>query len=184
MSDEARENDHDDEPAEAVVDDVAAVLRDRFGGVFRESCGQPVVYLDRSQLAAAATALRDDERFTMLIDVTAVDHLTNRDRPLPDGVEGERFELVVNFLSHVRNRRIRVICQVPETDPTVASLTPIYAGANLPEREVYDLFGITFEGHPDHTRILMPDEWEGHPLRKDFAPARVPVTFKGDPSPR
>ena len=185
MPDDASENDHDDQATSPVVsDEVAAVLCDRFGGVFRESCGQTVVYLDRAQLASAATALRDDERFTMLIDVTAVDHLTNRDRPLPDGVEGERFELVVNFLSHVRNRRVRVICQVPETDPSVASLTPIYPGANLPEREVYDLFGITFDGHPDQTRILMPDEWEGHPLRKDFAPARVPVTFKGDPSPR
>jgi NADH-quinone oxidoreductase subunit C len=182
MSDEARENDHDGAPV--IADEVAAALCERFGGRYRESCGQPVVYLDRAQLASAAAALRDDERFTMLIDVTAVDHLTNRDRPLPDGVEGERFELVVSFLSHVRNRRIRVICQVPEADPTVASLTPIYPGANLPEREVYDLFGITFDGHPDHTRILMPDEWEGHPLRKDFAAARVPVTFKGDPSPR
>ena len=96
----------------------------------------------------------------------------------------ERFEVVANYLSHTRNRRIRVICQLPEADPTVPSLTPVYPGANFPERETYDLFGITFDGHPDLTRILMPDDWEGHPLRKDFPPARVPVTFKGDPSPR
>ncbi len=183
MSDEVREHDHEG-TADAISDPVAAVLVERFGGVFRDSCGQAVVYLDRAQLAPAVTALRDDERFTMLVDVTAVDHLTNSTRPLPDGVVGERFELVVNLLSHVRNHRVRIICQVPESDPTVASLTPIYGGANLPEREVYDLFGIHFDGHPDHTRILMPDEWDGHPLRKDFAAARVPVTFKGDPSPR
>lgn len=186
MSDEARESDHDDDaPAAPVIDDeVAAVLCERFGGVFQRSCGQPVVHLDRAQLRPAVQALRDDERFSMLVDVTAVDHLTNGARTLPDGVAAERFELVVNLLSHVRNRRIRIICQVPESDPHVASLTPVFGGANLPEREVYDLFGIHFADHPDHTRVLMPDEWEGHPLRKDFAPARVPVTFKGDPSPR
>ena len=77
-----------------------------------------------------------------------------------------------------------MICEVPADDPTVPSLTPVYPGANFPERETYDLFGISFDGHPDLTRILMPDDWDGHPLRKDFPPARVPVTFKGDPSPR
>jgi len=89
---------------------------------------------------------------------------------------------VANFLSHPRNRRIRAICQVPERDPKVASLVELYPGVNFGEREVYDLFGIVFEGHPDLTRILMPDDWEGFPLRKDDAPARVPVTFKEDPS--
>jgi len=77
-----------------------------------------------------------------------------------------------------------VITQVPADDTTVASLVDLYPGLDFPEREVYDLLGITFEGHPDLTRILLPDEWTDHPLRKDDAPARVPVTFKGDPSPR
>ncbi len=88
------------------------------------------------------------------------------------------------ILSHTRNRRVRVICQVPENDPTVPSVTASYPGANFPERETYDMFGITFDGHPELTRILMPDDWRGFPLRKDDAPARVPVTFKGDPQPR
>ena len=70
---------------------------------------------------------------------------------------------------------------VPADDPTVPSLCTVYPGVNFPEREVYDLFGITFEGHPDMTRILMPDDWEGHPLRKDFSVGSVPVRFKESP---
>ena len=103
---------------------------------------------------------------------------------MPPGVTAERFEVVANFLSHPRNRRIRVIAQLPADDPTIASITDLYPGVNFAERETYDLFGVEFAGHPDLTRILMPDDWLGHPLRKDDAPARVPVTFKGDPSPR
>lgn len=192
MADEtAREADHEPEeigeaaqPAQ-ISDEVGAAIVARFpGSVFVESHGQPVVYVDRSSMADVARMLRDEEQFTMLVDTVAVDHLLDGSRPVVAGVTAERFEVVVNFLSHTRNRRIRIISEVPATDPTVPSLTPIYAGANFPERESYDLFGITFEGHPDLTRILMPDDWHGHPLRKDDAAARVPVTFKGDPSPR
>jgi len=93
-------------------------------------------------------------------------------------------EIVANFLSHPRNRRIRLIAQVPADDTTIASITPIYPGVDFAERETFDLYGIDFPGHPELTRILMPDDWVGHPLRKDDAPARVPVTFKGDPGPR
>ena len=97
----------------------------------------------------------------------------------------ERFEVVANFLSHPRNRRIRVICEVPADDPTESRrIIDLYPGVDFAERETYDLFGIEFTGHPDLTRILMPDDWVGHPLRKDDSPARVPVTFKDDPSPR
>ena len=168
-----------------IPDEVGAAIVARFpGSVFVASHGQPVVYVDRAVMADVARMLRDEEQFTMLVDTVAVDHLLDGSRPSVAGVEAERFEVVVNFLSHTRNRRIRIISEVPESDPTVPSLTPIYSGANFPERESYDLFGITFEGHPDLTRILMPDDWHGHPLRKDDAAARVPVTFKGDPSPR
>jgi NADH-quinone oxidoreductase subunit C len=170
---------------EPVPDEVAAAIVERFpGAVVATSHGQPVVYVDRTVVADVARLLRDEEQFTMLIDTVAVDHLLDGSRVHVAGVVPERFEVVVNFLSHARNRRIRIVCEVPADDPTVPSLTPIYPGANFPERESYDLFGITFEGHPDLTRILMPDDWHGHPLRKDDAAARVPVTFKGDPSPR
>jgi NADH/F420H2 dehydrogenase subunit C len=154
------------------------------GSVAVDSRGQSVVYVDRSVLADVAKLLRDEQQFTMLVDVTAVDHLLDGARGEIEGVTLERFEVVVNFLSHARNERIRVICEIPDNDPTVPSLVPLYPGANFPERETYDLFGITFEGHPDLTRILMPDDWHGYPLRKDDPSARVPVTFKGDPAPR
>jgi NADH-quinone oxidoreductase subunit C len=189
--DTAREEDHEaagagDRPESAPIpDEVAAAVVARFPeSVFVDSHGQAVVYVDRSVVADVARVLRDDEQFTMLVDTVVVDHLVDGARPLVAGIVPERFEVVVNFLSHTRNRRIRIICQVPESDPTAPSLTPVYPGANFPERESYDLFGIAFEGHPDLTRILMPDDWHGHPLRKDDAAARVPVTFKGDPSPR
>jgi NADH-quinone oxidoreductase subunit C len=189
--DTAREEDHeaagagDGPESTPIPDEVAAAVVARFPeSVFVDSHGQAVVYVDRSVVADVARMLRDDEQFTMLVDTVVVDHLVDGARPLVAGIVPERFEVVVNFLSHTRNRRIRIICQVPESDPTAPSLTPVYPGANFPERESYDLFGIAFEGHPDLTRILMPDDWHGHPLRKDDAAARVPVTFKGDPSPR
>jgi len=183
----AREEDHEVEEEAPVVpsDEVAAALVERFpDGVFVESHGQPVVHVPRAEWHAVAAFLRDEQQFTQCVDLAAVDQLVAPARALPAAVDAERFEVVANFLSHVRNRRIRVITQVAFDDPTVASITDLYPGVNFAERETYDLFGIEFPGHPDLSRILMPDDWIGHPLRKDDSPARVPVTFKGDPSPR
>jgi NADH:ubiquinone oxidoreductase subunit C len=172
-------------PAATIADPVGAALVDRFeGAVFHESHGQPVVYLPREHWGDAGVFLRDDEQFTMLLDVTAVDHLLDVERIEVEGVTRERFEVVANYISHPRNRRIRTITEVPADDPVVPSLAPTYASAHSAEREVYDMFGITFTDHPELTRILMPDDWIGHPLRKDDSPARVPVTFKEDPGPR
>ena len=103
----------------------------------------------------------------MFIDVTAVDYL--RLRP------GPRFDVVVNLLSTVHNQRIRIL--VPN-DGEVPTITGHYAGANFFEREAYDLLGIIFTGHPDLTRILLPDDWEGHPLRRDYPVGTVPVQFR------
>jgi NADH-quinone oxidoreductase subunit C len=179
---DAREPDHE---VASISDEVAAAVAERFPGtVFVESHGQPVVYVAREQWHEVAAYLRDSEQFTQCMDVTAVDHLVDAAREVPDGVHGERFEVVANFLSHPRNRRVRTICEVPADDAEVASLVDLYPGLAFPEREVFDLFGIGFAGLPDPTRILMPDDWVGYPLRKDDAPARVPVTFKEDPSPR
>ena len=170
----------DDDRADEVADAVAA----RFDGVALLSHGQAVVHVDRAAWHEVATVLRDDERFSQCVDVTAVDHLADVERAVPDGVAARRFEVVANFLSHARNRRLRVVAQVPAEDPVIASIVDLYPGVDFAEREVYDLMGIRYEGHPDLTRILMPDDWVGHPLRKDDPRADVPVTFKGDPVPR
>ena len=116
----------------------------------------------------------------MCLDVTAVDYLAyEAPRELPAGIAAERFEVVVILISHASRERVRLRVQVPESDPTVPSLFDVHPGTEAPEREVFDLFGISFDGHPDLTRILMPEDWVGHPLRKDEAIGRIPVQFKG-----
>jgi NADH-quinone oxidoreductase subunit C len=186
--DSTREEIHEDADADEAPrpsDDVAAALLDRFpDAIFHESHGQPVVYVPRAEWHAVAAFLRDEQQFTQCMDVTAVDHLVDKERLVVPGVVPERFEVVANYLSHPRNRRIRTVCEVPAGEARVASIADLYPGVNFAEREVFDLFGIEFPGHPNLVRILMPDDWIGHPLRKDDAPGRVPVTFKGDPGPR
>jgi NADH-quinone oxidoreductase subunit C len=125
-----------------------------------------------------------DDGFEMCVDLCAVDYLEHLDRPLPDGVEGTRFEIVVNLLSLSKKQRVRIRVQAGDDDPVVESLFTIYPGTEAMEREAFDLFGILFTGHPDLTRILMPEDWEGHPLRKDYAVGKVPVQFKESPGPR
>jgi NADH-quinone oxidoreductase subunit C len=129
--------------------------------------------------------LRDDEGFNMCVDLTAVDYLTyEADRGLPAGVEPERYEVVVSLLSHAERTRVRLRVQVPAGDPVCPSLFDVHPGTEALEREAFDLFGISFENHPDLTRIQMPEDWEGHPLRKDYGVGRIPVQFKAAPSAR
>jgi NADH-quinone oxidoreductase subunit C len=147
------------------------------------SRGQEVLHPSREQYLDTMTALRD-EGFDSCMDVTAVDYYASSGRELPEGVEPERFEVVVNLLSRSQRKRVRVRVQVPADDAVVASLFDVWAGTEAMEREVFDLMGITFDGHPDLTRILMPEDWEGHPLRKDYATGRIPVQFKHPPATR
>lgn len=135
---------------------------------WEQSHGQDVARVPAEDWGPFAEAAKE-AGFEVCVDVSAVDWM--RQRP-------ERYEVVANLLSMGHEVRLRMITAVGREDPTVASLTPIWPGAGYAEREVYDMFGITFEGHPDLTRILMPDEWEGHPLRKDFGVGSVPVQFK------
>jgi NADH-quinone oxidoreductase subunit C len=122
--------------------------------------------------------------FELCADLCGVDYLTHPGRRLPEGVRAERFEVVVNLLSLSLHQRVRVRVQVPESDPVVPSLYDVYPGVDAMEREAFDMVGIVFSGHPDLTRILMPEDWEGHPLRKDYGVGRVPVQFKEAPGPR
>jgi NADH-quinone oxidoreductase subunit C len=145
-----------------------------------DSCGQTVVHVPRERLADVVMELRDDFGFNMCIDVTAVDYLDyEATRNLPEAVEPERFEIVVSLLSMLERTRLRLRVQVPGDDPVVPSLFDVHPGTEALEREVFDMFGIRFEGHPDLTRILMPEDWIGFPLRKDYAIGRIPVQFKG-----
>ena len=129
-------------------------------------------YLDLMQ------ALSGEDGFAMCVDLCGVDYLLHPRRALPPGVTPQRFEVVVNLLSISERKRARVRVQVPEHDPRVPSIYELHPGVEVMEREAYDMFGIVFEGHPDLSRILMPDDWEGHPLRKDYAIGRIPVQFK------
>jgi NADH-quinone oxidoreductase subunit C len=156
------------------------------GGGTSRSPGRPVqetVFPTREQYFEVVRSYRDNG-FEMCADLCGVDYLTHLDRALPDGVPHERFEVVVNLLSLSAARRVRVRVPLPESDPTVASIFDLYPGTEAMEREAFDMFGIIFEGHPDLSRILMPEDWEGHPLRKDYGVGRVPVQFKDAPGPR
>ena len=120
--------------------------------------GDETVVVKKEALAETAAFLRDSLGFDMLMDLTAADYLPRE----------PRFELVCHFYSTRHNYRLRLKCPVGGEQPAVASLTPLWPGANWFEREVWDMYGIKFEGHPDLRRVLMYDGFEGHPLRKDY----------------
>lgn len=158
-----------------------------FGFPFDDSTGQAVVFVPADQYLALAKRLVDDT-FTMCSDLTAVDYLNIPNRRLPAhvlaaGITPERFELVVNLLSMQRRERVRVRVQIPADATTVASVFDLWPGSEAMEREVFDMFGITFDGHPDLSRILMPEDWDGYPLRKDYEVGRIPVQFSPDVRP-
>jgi NADH-quinone oxidoreductase subunit C len=153
------------------------------GAPVTRSRGQVVAHPGRDSYLAVCRALYDDG-YTMCADLCGVDYLVAEERALPPGVGPERFEVVVNVREPVGALRVRLRVQVPADDPQVPSLFELHPGTEAMEREAYDMFGIVFVGHPDLSRILMPDDWEGHPLRKDYGIGRVPVQFKGAPQPR
>lgn len=118
------------------------------------------IYVDHGGIREACAVLRDDPEcaFNFLSDITCVDWLPSE----------PRFEVVYHLLSIPKKERVRLKVCLNSANPAVESLTSLWPGANYFEREVFDLFGIRFTGHPYLRRILMPEEWEGHPLRKDY----------------
>jgi NADH-quinone oxidoreductase subunit C len=150
----------------------------RHGAPVTSSRGQTVVHTTRETYVNVAKALKD-EGFVTCADLCAIDYLgAATARVLPEGVRAERFEVAVNLTNLTTRERIRVRVQIPADDCTVASLYDLYPGTEAMEREAFDLMGIIFQGHPDLTRILLPETWVGHPLRKDEATGRIPVQFK------
>jgi NADH-quinone oxidoreductase subunit C len=142
-----------------------------------ESRGQTVVFVAREQYIDVMKAFVDDG-YELCVDLSAVDYLSHPGRPLPAGVQPERFEVVLMLLDIDNPRRVRVRVQVPEDDAVLPTLFDVWPGTEALEREVFDMFGISFEGHPDLSRILMPEDWIGHPLRKDYEVGDIPVQFK------
>jgi len=134
--------------------------RERFGPAILDAVEdrkQSILIVDAAQILEIARYSRDDEKFDLLEDYTAVDWPRRE----------KRFDLVAQLYSFTHNLRLRL--KIPlGADETPSTLVPIWPAANWLEREIYDLFGIAFHGHPNLKRILLPDEWQGHPLRKDY----------------
>ncbi len=139
-----------------------AALTARFADVTSsEFRGQARVVVPKANISEALELLKHDRGFDLLVDITCVDYLNYRDAT-------DRFGLVYVLANVATNERLIVRTFLNEPDLTVPSAVPLWEGANWLEREVWDMFGITFDGHPDHRRILMPEEYTAHPLRKDY----------------
>ena len=142
--------------------------------------GELTLYIEPDRIVEVCRTLRDDPslRFELLSSVSGVDYLdSNPEAP-------KRLHSVYHLTSMTFRRRIRLEVELTADNPRVPSVTSVYPTADWQERETYDMFGIVFTGHPDLSRILMPDDWEGHPLRKDYGVGRIPVQFKGAPPAR
>ncbi len=131
----------------------------------RVELGDAVVEVPGGRIVEVMRGLRDDEAldFGMLVDLTAVDRSA-----LPDGASGPRFEVVYQLYSLAKKQRLRVKAAVPSELVEIESVASVWPAANWMEREVWDLYGISFRGHPDLRRILLYESFEGHPLRKDY----------------
>ena len=167
--------DGDDE----VIRALTAALHQRGGPSFQEAvekvvvhCGQLTLHVEREHLPAVAVTLRDapDLRFEMSLGASGVHY--------PDAT-GRELHVVYPLQSITHNRRVMLETSAPDADPHIPTLTRVYPTTDWHERETYDFFGVVFDGHPSLTRIEMPDDWEGHPQRKDYPLGGIPVQYKG-----
>jgi NADH-quinone oxidoreductase subunit C len=161
---------------DAFVDELGAALAERgVGGAVEQITidrGEITFYVDRDRVLDLCRTLRDDEalRFELCSSVSGVDYG-------PD--VAQRLHVVYQLLSMTYRRRIRLEVALDVDDAHVPSIVEVYPTADWHEREAWDMFGIVFDGHPALTRILMPDDWDGHPQRKDYPLGGIPVEYKG-----
>ncbi len=146
---------------------IAKIIEEKFPGQVQGTAahaGQVGVLLKKDRIRDVCLFLRDDPSIRMdhLADLTAVDYSAFA------GDAGPRFEVVYNLISTVHRHRIRLKVRLPEEDPRIDTVSSVWHTADWHERETYDLMGIRFDGHPDLRRILLPEDWEGHPLRKEY----------------
>ena len=136
--------------------------------------GELTLHVKASRLVEVSMILRDKLKFEMCLGVSGVNYPDDKNREL---------HAVYPLLSMTNNQRIRLEVSVPDSHPHIPSLVEVWAGNNWNERETFDMFGIVFDGHPGLTRILMPDDWQGHPQRKDYALGGISVEYKGATTP-
>jgi len=134
--------------------------------------GELTLHIRPERIAEVCQVMRDDEslRFELCSSVSGVDYL---------GTDERRLHVAYHLTSMTYRRLVRLEVAVPVGEPVVPSVTSVYPTADWQERETYDMFGVVFDGHPNLTRVLMPDDWEGHPQRKDYPLGGVPVEYKG-----
>ncbi len=138
---------------------IVQVLEKEFGGESSETFGEVQVVVSSENIVAASQKLRDEFEFAFLSTITATDYFPE---------VAPRFHVIYVFRSYSKNLQLSLRVPLNDNDPVVPTLTGLYENANWRERELWDMFGIKAEGHPDLRRILMPTDWEGHPLRKDY----------------
>ncbi|GIV58904.1 MAG: NADH-quinone oxidoreductase subunit C [Rhodothermaceae bacterium] len=149
------------------VPEVVEALRERFGDAVQEVtlyANEHTVRVDKARLVEIARFLREEQGFTYFVDCGGIDRFTEEDR----------YEVFYNLVNIDAGKRIRLKVRVDEDDMTVPSLTGVWRAANWNERECWDMFGIRFEGHPDLRRMYMPEDFEYHPLRKEFPLLGIP----------
>jgi len=154
------------------IEKTIAALKEKFGGNIvdvTEFRGETTIVVDKVAILEVVRFLKEapDLRYTFLANLTAFD----------DWPEEPRFNVVYQLREMTLPANIRLKCRVAGDDPQIASVVEVFRNANWHEREVYDMFGVTFTGHPDHRRILMPADWQGHPLRKDYPLGYEEVEF-------
>ncbi len=158
------------------LQEIAAALQPTLLEV-RTYAGETTFIVSRDNFLSLMQALRNQYGFDYLVDIGATDHF----------VDGDRFEVLYNLMNLSLGVRLRVKVRLPEADPVIPTVTDLWPAANWHEREAWDMMGIRFEGHPDLRRIYLPEDFEYHPLRKEFPllgiPGTLPLPPKDPPKP-